>query len=386
MEVDTILPTLYAAKKYIMPHLAKACVEYLETNIDASNACLLLSQSRIFEEPDLEQRCLDFIDFRGEEALQSDSFSDIDYQTLEQIWSRDTLVAKETSIFAAVRRWAEAECTRQGRDVDPEQCREVLGDALYLLRFPTMTQHEFADGAAQSGLLNNQEIVGVFFFFSDIHTPKLQFPTIYRKRHDIKICNRYESTKDIGWSFASGNINAIQFSVDKTIYVSGFGQYGATEAAKYHVDMALKYQNGTVLREKRHKMSVDGSCSTTHVLFDCPVKIEADTNYTATFDVDYGGDGHYGVSGMPGVTCDGINFDFNNSGHSKFTGIAQGQIPEILFFHWSDRQITIIRSHLVPDITCDICTLLSLTLSFKHTCQTYFCFPLTVQILTSWYL
>ena len=109
-------------------------------------------------------------------------------------------------------------------------------------------------------------------------------------------------------------------------------------------------------------------------------------NYTATFDVYYSGYGHYGVSGMSIMTCDGINFDFNNSGHSKFTGIAQGQIPEILFFHWPDRQITIIQSHLVPDITCDICTLFSLTLSAKQTYQTYFCFPLTVQILTSWYL
>ena len=62
LEADTILSTLYAAKKYIVPHLAKACVNYLETSLTAKNACMLLSQSRLFEEPDLMQRCWEVID------------------------------------------------------------------------------------------------------------------------------------------------------------------------------------------------------------------------------------------------------------------------------------------------------------------------------------
>lgn len=62
LEADTVLSTLYVAKKYIVPHLAKACVNYLETSLKAKNACLLLSQSRLFEEPELLQRCWEVID------------------------------------------------------------------------------------------------------------------------------------------------------------------------------------------------------------------------------------------------------------------------------------------------------------------------------------
>lgn len=62
MEADTVLATLYVAKKYIVPHLARACVNYLETSLTAKNACLLLSQSRLFEEPELMQRCWEVID------------------------------------------------------------------------------------------------------------------------------------------------------------------------------------------------------------------------------------------------------------------------------------------------------------------------------------
>lgn len=62
LEPDTVLATLYVAKKYIVPHLARACVNYLETSLTAKNACLLLSQSRLFEEPELMQRCWEVID------------------------------------------------------------------------------------------------------------------------------------------------------------------------------------------------------------------------------------------------------------------------------------------------------------------------------------
>lgn len=62
MEADNVLATLYVAKKYIVPHLARACVNYLETSLTAKNACLLLSQSRLFEEPELMQRCWEVID------------------------------------------------------------------------------------------------------------------------------------------------------------------------------------------------------------------------------------------------------------------------------------------------------------------------------------
>lgn len=62
LEADTVLATLYAAKKYLVPHLARACVNYLETSLNEKNACLLLSQSRFFEEPDLMQRCWEVID------------------------------------------------------------------------------------------------------------------------------------------------------------------------------------------------------------------------------------------------------------------------------------------------------------------------------------
>lgn len=95
LEADNVLATLYVAKKYLVPHLARACVEFLETRLTAHNACLLLSQSRLFEEPELTERCWQVIDAQAELALASDCFTEIDFDTLKTILSRDTLNAKE---------------------------------------------------------------------------------------------------------------------------------------------------------------------------------------------------------------------------------------------------------------------------------------------------
>ena len=333
LEADTVLPTLYAAKKYMMPHLERDCVKYLETNVDASNACLLLSNSRLFEETELMQRCLDVIDSQTEEAIQSDSFIDIDYQTLEQILVRDTLNIREAVVFAAVKRWAEAECIRQGRDTSPQQCRDVLGDALCLLRFPIMTPGEFSDGACQSGLLSDREIIDLFRHFTASSKPKLRFSTDCRKVPAPQCCRRFNST-GAGWGY-SKLYETIQFSVDKSISVVGFGLYGSYgRAAENDIDITVKC-NGALLGQKKQSMNSDGTANTIHVMLDRPVRIAANTYYTVTLIwKDTNTYGHCGLSGMPHVRCGDINFKFRKFPDTySCTDVEKGQIPEILFHH-----------------------------------------------------
>lgn len=53
LEADTVLANLYAGKKSIVTALAKVCINFLEINLEAKNTCVLLSQSRGFEDPEL---------------------------------------------------------------------------------------------------------------------------------------------------------------------------------------------------------------------------------------------------------------------------------------------------------------------------------------------
>lgn len=172
---DTVMTTLYTAKKYAVPALERACVDFLKRNLSSDNAFVLLTQARLFDEPQLAALCLETIDKNTTEALAAEGFTDIDLDTLCVVLERDTLGIRECKLFGALCRWAEAECHRQGLVVNSENQRSVLGRALTLIRFPLMTVEEFALGVAQSNILTDREVVQLFLYFTVNPKPAVGF-------------------------------------------------------------------------------------------------------------------------------------------------------------------------------------------------------------------
>ncbi|XP_072313180.1 BTB/POZ domain-containing protein 6-B-like [Eucyclogobius newberryi] len=334
LEADTVLATLYAAKKYIVPALAKACVTFLETSLEAKNACVLLSQSRLFEEPELTQRCWEVIDAQAELALCSEGFCEIDLQTLEIILRRETLNAKEVAIFDAVMNWASAECKRQGLGPTIRNRRDVLGKALFLVRIPTMTLEEFADGAAQSDILTLEETHNVFLWFTAAKKPQLDFPAAARQGLAPQRCHRFQSSayRSNQWRYR-GRCDSIQFAVDKRIFIAGLGLYGSSGGkAEYSVRIELKRQ-GATLAQNLTKFVSDGSSSTFPVWFENPVQVEQDTFYTVSAVLDGNELSYFGQEGMTEVQCGKVTFQFQCSSDStNGTGVQGGQIPELIFY------------------------------------------------------
>ncbi|XP_006793453.1 BTB/POZ domain-containing protein 6-B-like [Neolamprologus brichardi] len=334
LEADTVLATLYAAKKYIVPALARACVAFLETSLEAKNACVLLSQSRLFEEPELTQHCWEVIDAQAELALRSEGFCEIDLLTLEIILQRETLNTREIVVFQALLCWAAAECRRQGLTVNPRNQRTVLGKALYLVRFPSMTLQEFADGAAQSDVLTLKEAHDVFLWFTATNKPRLEFPTVKRAGLLPQRCHRFQSSayRSNQWRYR-GRCDSIQFAVDRRIFVAGLGLYGSSGGkAEYVVRIELKRQ-GTVLAQNLNKFLSDGSSTTFPVWFEHPVQVEQDTFYTVSAVLDGNELSYFGQEGMTEVQCEKVTFQFQCSSDStNGTGVQGGQIPELIFY------------------------------------------------------
>uniref|UniRef100_A0A9L0JS42 BTB domain containing 6 n=2 Tax=Equus TaxID=9789 RepID=A0A9L0JS42_EQUAS len=334
LEADTVLATLYAAKKYIVPALAKACVNFLETSLEAKNACVLLSQSRLFEEPELTQRCWEVIDAQAEMALRSEGFCEIDWQTLEIIVTREALNTKEAVVFEAVLNWAEAECKRQGLPVTPRNKRHVLGPALYLVRIPTMTLEEFANGAAQSDILTLEETHNIFLWYTAANKPLLDFPLTKRKGLAPQRCHRFQSSayRSNQWRYR-GRCDSIQFAVDRRVFIAGLGLYGSSSGkAEYSVKIELK-RLGVVLAQNLTKFVSDGSSNTFSVWFEHPVQVEQDTFYTASAVLDGSELSYFGQEGMTEVQCGKVTFQFQCSSDStNGTGVQGGQIPELIFY------------------------------------------------------
>jgi len=104
IDPETVMTTLYTAKKYAVSALEKHCVDFLKTNLTSDNAFLLLTQARLFDEPQLASVCLDTIDRFTSEAFNADGFTDIDIDTLMIVLERDTLHIRESKLFQAVLR------------------------------------------------------------------------------------------------------------------------------------------------------------------------------------------------------------------------------------------------------------------------------------------
>lgn len=334
VEADNVLATLYAAKKYMVSHLAQACVHFLETSLSARNACILLSQGRLFEEQRLMQRCWEVIDAQAEEALHSEGFAEVDHKTLESILSRETLNAQEASIFTAVMKWSEAECCRQGLQMTAENKRHVLGPCLHLVRMPAMMLEEFANGPAQSGILTLQETTDIFLHFTAQIKPELSFDCRQRKGLAQYRVHRFQSSayRSNQWRYR-GRCDSIQFAVDKRIFIAGFGLYGSSNgSAEYHIKIELK-KNGFVQGQKITKFKSDGSSNTFPVLFDIPVQIDPDVFYTASAILEGSELSYFGQEGLAEVQCGKVTFQFQCSSDStNGTGVQGGQIPELLFF------------------------------------------------------
>ncbi|MCL4124159.1 UNVERIFIED_CONTAM: hypothetical protein GTU68_027466 [Idotea baltica] len=300
---------------------------------------MLLTQARLFDEPQLAALCLDTIDKNTSEALLADGFTDIDHDTLCLVLERDTLRIREAKLFQSVVRWSEAKCQTSATSLTGANQRSMLGHALSLIRFPLMSIEEFAQGPAQSDILTDKEIVQLFLYFTVNPKPPVNFLDIPRccmtgKEQSVCRFQQIESR----WGY-SGTSDRIRFIVDRRVFVVGFGMYGSIQGPSEHevTIQIIHTALGRVCISNDTSFVSDGSVNTFRVLFKEPFEVLPNTNYTAYATLK-GPDSHYGTKGVRkiSVECpsgDRVTFQFTYAaGNNNGTSVEDGQIPEIIFY------------------------------------------------------
>ncbi|ESO11618.1 hypothetical protein HELRODRAFT_156237 [Helobdella robusta] len=331
---ETVMATLYAAKKYAASLLEFACVDYLKSNLNGDNACMLLAQARLFDEPQLATMCLEVIDHSTLEAVAADSFTEIDLETLCIVLQRDSLEIRESNLYSAVIRWAQAECSRNNLTATAENQRRVLDKALNFIRFPLMSIEEFASGPAQSNLLSDKEVVQIFLYFTAKPRPSIRFSDAARccvVSKEECVCRFGKVEKRWGYS---GHTDRIRFMVSRKIYVVGFGLYGSIHSsAKYFANIQLMHSDfRSVCGENDVVYSSQGNTETIKVMFKEPIEISPNVSYTACATIQ-GPDSYYGAKGVRKVVAGKTTFQFfYNAGNNNGTSVEDGQLPEIYFY------------------------------------------------------
>lgn len=345
---DSVMNTLYISKKYAVDTLEKECVNFLKNNLRSDNAFMLLEQALLFDEPKLADLCLNIIDRNSNDSFSSESFLDINLNTLILILKRDSLGINEFKLYNFVIKWAQNQCAKQNlHPLNKENHKKVLGDAVNLIRFPLMSKEEFAKAMSceETRIIDEKSIVDIFISLTLVNEPSVASRNLgysCTPRSCVggkeQIINRFCQVES-RWGY-SGTSDRVRFSVNRKIFVLGFGLYGSIYGkCEYQaVIQLIHYDSYKTCAQNTTNFSCDGSNSTFSVYFKEPVEILADTDYIASATLK-GPDSFYGTKGLRQITHElssGVKVTFNfqyASGNNNGTSVEDGQIPEIIFLN-----------------------------------------------------
>ena len=126
----------------------------------------LLDQSLLFDETELKNKVLAKVKDDAPAVLASDEFLNLSTEALEEVLSLELKITRELEVFQAALTWAKAKCTQLKRLPEGPNIREVMGNNLFLIRFPTMTAEEFTESVAPQDILTASEGYDVFRFIT----------------------------------------------------------------------------------------------------------------------------------------------------------------------------------------------------------------------------
>ncbi|KAL9963800.1 hypothetical protein ACROYT_G027344 [Oculina patagonica] len=322
---NNVMQVLYLAK-YIVPSLAGKCTEYLRDNLKTSNVFCILPLAQKFDDKDLEDRCWEVIG----EAVTSDEFVTVERSLVETVVKSEKLNVKEVELFKAVDRWATKESERQGITPDGDAKRQILGEEIVkAIRFPLMSQNEFASAVIDSDILTSKELGDMMKHFSGVSTSSLPFKQAPR--------TAYRGAAYHGMAYPGAAYHGLAYpgAASRGMAYRGAASRGMASRGKYTVytgvkditnNTSLVKLAGTYASEKDKTYDYYGF----DVRFDRPVRLDEDKEYELVSLIN-GPTSWYGKDGQISVECEGVRLTFRHSdGSTNATSELRGQFPAFL--------------------------------------------------------
>ena len=177
LNADNVMQVMYGANKYIITNLSKKCSQFLQENVSTDTAPQALEQSILYDEKDLKAKVLTKIAEEAPAVLSSEDFTTLSREALHEVLQFNLKISNEVDVFNASVKWAANRCQQLKRTIDGENIREVLGDNLFLVRFPAMTIDGINDIVIPQDILTDQEALQVHHFLTAKSKPEnLPFP------------------------------------------------------------------------------------------------------------------------------------------------------------------------------------------------------------------
>lgn len=334
LTMDCLQGLLRLAKKYSVLSLVEKCVEFMKDNLNISNVFVVLQWVEFVEDRTLEKRCWEIVDLQTNEVIKSDSFLKLDKDSMEKFLQRDSLVVEEIELFKALYNWTAFQSEKQDQNLQIEEGKCVtLSKLVNHIRFPLMSQREFAETVPQTNLLSKDDIINMFSFFSSVSNVDSRFSQKPRAGVLKRCCLFPEFRK---WFMYSGSCpEYLTFSVNSSIRLNGVRMFGC-ESGKYSVFLEIyAHAEPTKILASRkgiHECNseVKDRYSGFDVVLDKPCLLKANTSYTIKVLLE-GPPSCYGCHGYSVVECDGITFSLSRDNCPIFSRFRVGQFVEIIF-------------------------------------------------------
>lgn len=136
--------TRTAADKYLEPHLALACSEYIRAHVTADQVCRFIDYTMLTGGQDIDSAVRGMLEENPEAVLASDSFTDCLEETVHYVLDKVVTNLPEMYVVSAVHRWAQAFCQKISTTNDkPVDVKTAIAPFLPKLRFLALTPEEF---------------------------------------------------------------------------------------------------------------------------------------------------------------------------------------------------------------------------------------------------
>eukprot|EP00112_Aurelia_sp_Birch-Aquarium-sp1_P005038 Seg1572.4 transcript_id=Seg1572.4/GoldUCD/mRNA.D3Y31 product="BTB/POZ domain-containing protein 2" protein_id=Seg1572.4/GoldUCD/D3Y31 len=163
---ENVFQILNLAKCYLISCLQAKCTKFIEESVTEENALVALQQSLAFDENAAIKKSMEIIAENTFDVVKQDSFLSLNLASLKAILMLDTLNIEEIDLFLAVNKWCENQLIKEGNEICAESKRKVLGDAVYLIRFPTIALKDIAKDCSKSGILTHEQVIDVIHYIS----------------------------------------------------------------------------------------------------------------------------------------------------------------------------------------------------------------------------
>lgn len=286
MELDfnNIVEVTQFAHNYNLQSVKEFCRNWIKQKLTIKTACIVLQTMMINNEDNLLAEVENFIRLNYKEVIETESFLNSDVSVIRRILSLEKIESgSEIDVYNAAEKWAKQRLS-VGKPFTGSKMRDILGDLIYLIRFPSMTSLEFTECVTRNaGLLKHDEIGAIYLEINAKHENSYGFNSHPRSlKCDNTILRELICNEHVNYQWLNEiPPNTIEFNVSKSITIFGLHITGAN----HPINVVIKlFDDKNILIAQGHGQIPQQNYK--RIDLNQPIQLSPTTHYKIILDYD----------------------------------------------------------------------------------------------------